>query len=154
MAWYEMTIGAQFTALSALLISLLCGCDQHGAAVADDKSLVPRNLSSLLALSDKQLAGVDIARLNLVCAERLPGEEPLDVEASLVALDAMAGRVQTETQRHAYRFQQNPADYEGSEGFFRIPPFWERATRVRRCGGWGGWKGEWRDVLLFSSPPA
>jgi hypothetical protein len=81
---------------------------------------VPGTFAELMALDAVGLEGLDIARLNLLCAEGLPGAEVLDVEASLATLDAMAGRVGAETQRHAYRFQQDPAEYEGSEGFFRM----------------------------------
>ena len=32
----------------------------------------------------------------------------------------MATRVQSETERHFYRFRRNPAEFENSEGFFRM----------------------------------
>jgi hypothetical protein len=51
---------------------------------------------------------------------RLPGAERLDIANSLAIIDQMAGRVRSETERHAYRFQKNPAEFENSEGFFRM----------------------------------
>ena len=32
----------------------------------------------------------------------------------------MANRVRAETERHRYRFQKNPAEFENSDGFFRM----------------------------------
>jgi hypothetical protein len=42
------------------------------------------------------------------------------LKASLAQLDRMAARVRSETERHLYRFQRNPAEFENSEGFFRM----------------------------------
>jgi hypothetical protein len=58
--------------------------------------------------------------MNLLCAEKLPGAEDLNLTESLEMLDKMALRVRSETDRHFYRFTQNPADYDNSEGFFRM----------------------------------
>ena len=66
------------------------------------------------------LAPVDIARLNLAAADSLPGAEALDVERSLAELDAWAVHAIAETERNLYRFRQQPAEYENSEGYFRL----------------------------------
>jgi hypothetical protein len=58
--------------------------------------------------------------MNLLSAQGLPGAEGLDVDRCLVALDEMATRVRSETERHYYRFQRNLAEFENSEGFFRM----------------------------------
>ncbi|MCX6925481.1 MAG: hypothetical protein NT154_20075 [Verrucomicrobia bacterium] len=58
--------------------------------------------------------------MNLLCAEGLPGADGLDLSACLAQLDEMATRVRNETERHLYRFQKNPAEYDNSEGFFRM----------------------------------
>ena len=62
----------------------------------------------------------DIALLNLVTAQGLPGAEAMDVGRSLTELEAWAARASAETERHLYRFRQRPADYEDSEGYFRM----------------------------------
>jgi hypothetical protein len=84
----------------------------------------PASLKELLALPPASLSGVDIARMNLLCAQGLPGAEDLDVASSLAMLDQMAERVRSETERHFYRFRQNPSEFENSEGYFRMiaPP--------------------------------
>jgi hypothetical protein len=66
------------------------------------------------------LQGVDIARMNLLCAEGLSGSEHLDLEVPLAKLDEMAFRVRRETERHYYRFRRNPIEFENSEGYFRM----------------------------------
>jgi hypothetical protein len=78
------------------------------------------NLETLLVLPATALQGVEIGRMNLLCAQGLPGTEGFGLDAGLVKLDEMTARVRSETERHLYRFQQNPAEFEGSEGFFRM----------------------------------
>ena len=77
-------------------------------------------LNALLKLPPSARQQVDIARMNLLCAQGLPGAEGVDLAASLAELDKMAARVRSETERHLYRFQTNPAEFENSEGFFRM----------------------------------
>jgi hypothetical protein len=78
------------------------------------------NLEALLSLSASGLTQVDIARMNLLCAEGLPGTGGFGLDACLLRLDEMAARVRRETERHLYRFQKNPGEFENSEGFFRM----------------------------------
>ena len=74
----------------------------------------------LLSLESSRLDGLDIALMNLLCAEGLPNTEGLNVQGSLDLLGQWAGKVKSETQRHFYRFQKNPTEYEYSEGYFRM----------------------------------
>ncbi len=75
---------------------------------------------SLLALESSDLAQVDIARMNLLCEQGLPGCEKLDIAEAARTLDRWAERVRRETERHAYRFERNPAEFEHSKGFFQM----------------------------------
>lgn len=81
----------------------------------------PATLDELLALSVKQLADVDIARINLLCATGLPGSEHLDVERALRTFDEWAERVHAETERHLYRLAdpRYAEHYRSSEAYFR-----------------------------------
>ncbi len=79
-----------------------------------------QTLDDLLAMSPEQLADVDVAEMNLLCATSLPGAEKLDIDQRLATLDRWAARVKHETDRHQYRFVQNPGNYENSEGYFRM----------------------------------
>jgi hypothetical protein len=75
------------------------------------------SLATLLALPVEDLTHIDLARMNLLCVQGLPGADDLEVNSSLATLDQMAARVRSETERNFYRFKQNPADFEHSEGF-------------------------------------
>lgn len=81
---------------------------------------VPASLGRVLVMSGAELARCDIARLNLLCAEGLPGAESVSPEPLLALLDSWAARIRTETERHLYRYRANPAEYENSESFFRL----------------------------------
>lgn len=80
----------------------------------------PASLNALLALPETELARCDIALMNLLCAEGLPGADNLNRESLLAQLDAWASRIRTETDLHSYRFRANPSEFESSEAFFRL----------------------------------
>ena len=80
----------------------------------------PRLLKDLLALSPVKLDRVDIALMNLLCAQGLPGAEELNVDECLATLDQWARHVKSETERNFHQFRDNPANFENSEGYFRM----------------------------------
>ncbi|MCA9234853.1 MAG: hypothetical protein KDA44_05255 [Planctomycetales bacterium] len=67
-----------------------------------------------------ELAPQDIALMNLRCAEGLPGSEGLELDQCLARLDKWAAQVKRETDRHLYKYRQNPAEFENSEGYYRM----------------------------------
>ncbi|MEM8739185.1 MAG: hypothetical protein AAGG38_12015 [Planctomycetota bacterium] len=65
----------------------------------------PQTFNELLALTPEQLAKVDIARMNLLCATGLPGSDDLTsdtIESMLGRIDKWAERVRFETERHRH----------------------------------------------------
>lgn len=80
----------------------------------------PETLKEILALSPAELENCDIARMNLICAERLPGAESLSVDNSLVALDSWAQHIKSEADRNFHRFQESPAYYYNSTNFYKM----------------------------------
>lgn len=72
-------------------------------------------------MSGDELAGHDIALVNLRCAEGLPGSESLDITACLRTLNEWAQRVRAETERHLYRAHdpKYAQHYRNSEAFLR-----------------------------------
>jgi hypothetical protein len=96
------------------------------AGVSDELPLVvptaakPASLEGLLSLSTEELGQVDIARVNLLVAKGLPGTEQIDLDECAAELDRWAKQVRFETERHFYQFYENPAEYEHSEGYFRM----------------------------------
>jgi hypothetical protein len=77
-------------------------------------------LGQLQEMTPEQLADVDVAEANLLCARGLPGSENLDVAAKLKQLDTWADRVDIETRRNWHRYKNNPAEYENSEIYYRM----------------------------------
>jgi hypothetical protein len=108
-----VTLMAVAAGLAALYGPGARPADRHfasGAAASSDAvnafaaySFVPRSLQDLLSATPARLAECDIARMNLVCAEGLPGSENLDIDERLATLDRWAEKVRFETQRHLYR---------------------------------------------------
>jgi hypothetical protein len=74
----------------------------------------------LLELSPTRLSEVSIAEMDLLCGSGLcPANEPAPRQC-LTTLAAWASRVRSETERHRYRFEQNPSEFENSAGFFQM----------------------------------
>jgi hypothetical protein len=78
------------------------------------------SLIELLAMKPEDLAQVDIAVMNLRCAEGLRGSEKLDLIVARRVLDGLASHVKLETERHLYRFNDRPEEYQNSEPYFRL----------------------------------
>ncbi|HRQ73339.1 MAG TPA: hypothetical protein PLU35_09960 [Phycisphaerales bacterium] len=73
-----------------------------------------------MAWPPEQLGDLDIALVNHLCAEGLPGSEDLDIPKVRQTLDLWATAVRGATERQLYMFHRNPADYEDSEPYFRM----------------------------------
>jgi hypothetical protein len=85
-------------------------------------STVPAGLTlgHLLEMSPAQLADVDIAEMNLLCAKDLPGSENLDAQKELQIVDYWTDRVDLETRRNRHRFKEHPEEYENSEIYYSM----------------------------------
>ncbi|MFO0861607.1 MAG: hypothetical protein U0570_13735 [Phycisphaerales bacterium] len=86
-----------------------------------NRAPVPLNRFGLLAMSPDELARVDIAAINLACADGLPGFEGIDSAAVLAKLDEWAAKVKFETERHLYRVKdpKYAEHYRHSESYLR-----------------------------------
>lgn len=80
----------------------------------------PRSLAELLNLRPDQLPLVDIAAMNMLCAQGLPGAEDIKIEECLTTLDRWAQRVKSETARNFHHFREDPAYYYSSEAFYKM----------------------------------
>jgi hypothetical protein len=72
----------------------------------------------LARLPDAELVRLDIAAVNLACAEGLPGADEIDVDYCLYKLD-YAEAVRSYTLRLMPQFRRKPHEYEDSEAYFR-----------------------------------
>jgi len=79
----------------------------------------PASYAELIATPEAQLTGTDIALMNLLCAEGLPGAENLDKKKCLAMLDEWAGVVKTAERKYARQYQQNPERYDNSFAKFK-----------------------------------
>lgn len=80
----------------------------------------PETLKELLVLLPAELEHCDIARMNLLCAEGLPGAEHLGVNRDLAVLDQWAQHIQSETARNFHHYQDNPAHFYNSTNFYKM----------------------------------
>lgn len=78
------------------------------------------SLPGLLKLQPSELEQLDIALMNLLCAQQLPGAADTNISNQLATLDQWAKRIKAETERHLYRFRANPTEYYSSEAYFRM----------------------------------
>lgn len=74
----------------------------------------------LVRLSDQELAKVDIALVNLVCAAGLPGPASIDLGHCLRVLDSWARQTRCFTERVMPLFHGGRCDYPDSEPRFRV----------------------------------
>ncbi len=80
----------------------------------------PKTLTELLAVPLGQLEQVNLARMNLHCAEGLRGSEKLDVEDCLRTLDAWMRHVERETKRNFHHFVERPKEFDDSIPYYQM----------------------------------
>ncbi len=95
---------------------------QNGIAVKTENPVfkIPRSLAKLLDLSPVELEHCDIAQMNLLCAESLPGAENLDVDEMLATLDAWAQHIKSEIDRSFHHYGEDPAYFYNSANFYKM----------------------------------
>jgi len=97
---------AAIAAIGIIIRFVFFSSHTPAAPAVADSNFAPRkaqSLNTLLAMPADQLADMDIAEMNLLCATGMPGAEELDVDHCLATLDRWARHVKAETQRHLYR---------------------------------------------------
>jgi len=85
---------------------------------AETSSTTAPSLQQLLSLPAAALSRLDIAVANLACAGGLPGMGPSDFDRQLGWLDEAARLVKLETDRHYYKFLDNPPAFDDSQARF------------------------------------
>jgi hypothetical protein len=77
-------------------------------------------LGRLLEMTSAELADVDIAEVNLLCAKDLPGSQDFGIQKALKIIDYWTDRVDLETKRNRHRFKEHPEQYENSEIYYSM----------------------------------
>ena len=95
-----------------------------GSQIADQPQILiskpSQTLAELLSLPPAEWIHGDIALMDLLCAQGLPGAETMNISNCLADLDRWAVHVQSETERNLHQFRENPSNYSNSEGYFRM----------------------------------
>ena len=104
--------------LVCFALSILIPINSFAAEQSQFKQ--PATLKELLALSPPQLENCDIARMNLLCAEGLPGSENLKVDDYLATLDQWVQHIKSETGRNFHHYLEDPAYYYNSTNFYKM----------------------------------
>lgn len=99
--------------IASVATVILC-IDAHSTLVT-----APNTYKELLKAPEDSLRHVDIARMNLLCAEGLPGAENLNIERYLRKLDAWAKYVVTVEQQYMPAFHRNKDKYRNSQALFK-----------------------------------
>jgi hypothetical protein len=79
----------------------------------------PCSYAELIAMPDVDLVKLDVARMNLLCADGLPGAERLDVKQCLQVLDQWAEVVRQAERKYLAQFHRNPSRYDNSLAKFK-----------------------------------
>ncbi len=94
--------------------------DKQVVKPAQEPFTQPRTLAELLALNTHQLEQVDIARMNLLCAEGLRGSENLDLQQCLDRLEAWTIHVERETKRNFHHYLERPKEFNNSIPYYQM----------------------------------
>lgn len=79
----------------------------------------PTSIAELLTLPPEKLARLDIAQMNLLCAEGLPGTESMKIQECLERLDYWASLARANEAKYKPAYYRNPAKYESSLAKFK-----------------------------------
>ena len=77
-------------------------------------------LNQLLCLPPEKLNQIDLALMNLLCAQNLTGAENLDIEQCLGILNQWTEIVKNDTKKRLPAYYQNPNKYDNSVAVFRM----------------------------------
>ncbi len=114
--------GVRVALVAALVFLALANRSWHSrrSGAQETQATQPASWEQLVALPPGQLAQLELGACNLLCAVDLAGAESLDIANCRRTLDQWAGHMCAETQRNWHRYQANPAEFEHSEGYFRM----------------------------------
>ena len=110
----------------SLLFSFAAGCLVCGSLFLllgsqnNKAKPAPLTIERLLSMPEEELSTVDIALVNLLCAEGLDGSEDLDIDKCHATLDQWAECVRKDTEARLPAYLNNPAKYDYSLNLFKV----------------------------------
>lgn len=117
----------------ALSCAIVLGATAFGLHFASKPSL-PQTYAELTALSSDKIEQVDIALMNLLCAEGLPGSENINIDECLSVLDQWAELVKQSEQKYSSQFFQNRQRYDNSYAKFQAVNLGLTLKEDLKCG--------------------
>ena len=114
---------AGFVLCSGRVARLAWGASAGGSGVYStkmDSRRQVRSLYELLSLSESELEQVDIALMNLICAQGLSGAERLDIDDCLAQIDQWVRLIRKDTEARTDTFYFNPGRYDNSLNLFKV----------------------------------
>ncbi len=110
----------------SLLFSFAAGCLVCGSLFQllgsqnNKAKPAPLAIERLLSMPEEELSTVDIALVNLLCAEGLDDSEDLDIDKCLATLDEWAELIRKDTEARLLSFFNTPAKYDNSLNLFKV----------------------------------
>jgi len=77
-------------------------------------------VDALAGLSEEALNRIDPLVVNLSVAQEIPAFANLDVTRCVRTLDNWAAEIRSDIERHRYRFEQNPAQFNNSDIEYKL----------------------------------
>lgn len=77
-------------------------------------------IDELVAMTNDELASIDPVIISLVVAKGIPSFADLRTQDYVQAVDAWAAQIRNDTNRHSYRFNQDPSAFNNSMADFKI----------------------------------
>lgn len=105
-------------AMLAVCATVIFG-SAYGRRNSDNMRQGPSTFGDLFAMDKNELAGTDIALVNLLCAQGLEGSEGLDVDAAVAILDEWAEQIRNNTEKNIFRYHANPVLWKNSINWWR-----------------------------------
>lgn len=105
----------------ALGVAIILGATAFGLfkTTKPTEPKYPQSYAKLLAIPDAELEQLDIAVVNLLCAQGLNGSENLNIDASIKILDEWAKLVKQAEKKYSAGFFQNRQKYNDSYAMFQ-----------------------------------
>lgn len=117
-------------AVGAAIVLGAATCGIHFA----NRHLAPKTYAELVALPAGELRQMDIARMNLLCAEGLPGAESANIEGFLALFDQWTELVKQNEKRYSAQYFRNPSEYDHSFAKFQAVNLGLTLKQDLKCG--------------------
>lgn len=119
--------------MTALGFAIVLGTTALGFNFSN-KPHMPKAYADLTALPPEKIEQIDIALMNLLCAEGLPGADNLNIDECLAVLDQWAELAQQNEQKYSGQFFQNRQQYDNSYAKFQAVNLGLTLKEDLKCG--------------------